>query len=70
VNQIASAHERGLIKAKSRVQLVGDYPAVKDHLNKPKKTPNIKMKLFSSQENSHQEILLDDDLDDQQPIFF
>jgi len=67
VNQIASAHERGLIKAKSRVQLVGDY---QDHLNKQKKTPNIKMKLFSSQENSHQEILLDDDLDDQQPIFF
>ena len=73
MNQLASAHERGLIKAKSVVQLTVDYPDMttqKDGGDKTKIKPSIKMKLLCESKDDSQEISMSDTVDDERPIFF
>ena len=65
VNQLAAAHERGLIQAKSAVHLV-----VEHHKDDKELKANIKMKVEGNSSGDSRDISIDDVIDDQRPIFF
>ncbi|XP_066925918.1 mitochondrial disaggregase-like [Clytia hemisphaerica] len=71
VNQLAAAHERGLIKAKSVVQLSVDYPNITVPIDGGDELkPSIKMKLLGESKDDPQVISMSDGVDDERPIFF
>lgn len=65
VNQLAAAHERGLIQPKSTVHLI-----VEQCEEKSKMKTSIKMKIEGNSSEESREISIDDVIDDQRPIFF
>ena len=67
VNQLAAAHERGLIQAKSTVHLIVEQCKEKEE-SEMKTT--IKMKIEGNSSDESREISIDDVVDDQRPIFF
>lgn len=65
MNQLAAAHERGFIQAKSTVHLVVEQGEKENDLK-----TNIKMKIEGNSSDESREISIDDVIDDQRPIFF
>ena len=69
MNQLASAHERGLIQAKSTAHLVVEHHKEQDNNEQVKSF--IKMKVVDENSTDEsREITVDDVIDDQRPIFF
>lgn len=72
VNQIATAHERDMIKKNSKIHLVADYPKTTDNDNSfvaKFQRPTVKLQLIDEKENK-QDIVLNNIYDPDVPIYF